>query len=726
MKPTIMKARFIFFIAMLLFGMISRAQEQAPEYITITGKVLDHNSKKPLAYAHVGIPEKGIGTTTGSDGGFTFKVPERYSNSTMVVTYIGYSNFKKSLKSLNQPATIYLKQTPSDLSEVVVMGEAAIENIIRKAVNNIPQNYPTHSTTVLGFYRESRTDDSLRYRYLAEGVLNIYKSSYKKKKEGMVSLVQGRKINLKNPLDTNVSSHFTSGHMAAHRFDFVKNRVDFIDERFFPAYKYWIERITYYNDRPVFIIGFDVDETAGNLGTVEDEFNSGNDNGGSIFSKLLGKASKKKNRKAIKGRMKGRIFIEQESYAFVRAEFEITPEGLRKHNDYPLYAGNWDGNSYVVNYRQLGDKWYFSQAIREGIYGGGGTYNNEIIVTEINTEKSAPLPYLDRLQRGDAFTRMTGEYDEDFWKAYNVSPLSEGLAESVGQLATIRKAQEAFSTENMARLQHKRDSIQKIETLKAQVEMEERGEERFEYNYGRTIPQKKKNTKYPKAQFGIGVGTHLLSTEPGQLGIQFLSDNPESPETILAVEKDLKPRDFEVVANWNLDLHLRKNYFIRFGSSFDFTSSIYKERSLGIGGRFNLSRQRPFFFKTVAEYSNLRYARKVDQAQNDFGKFKADGKKFKAERINLYYGNRTHNLKLSAEFGLELNRSEQLYIRGTYFLPFDRRQDIWLWERKELFRKKNNVPIDDGQVRVTQNGLPFNDRIAPEQSIVITIGMLFF
>jgi hypothetical protein len=610
---------------------------------------------------------------------------------------------------------------------VVVLGDAAVENIIRKAVNNIPKNYPTYPTTALGFYRESRTDDSLNYIYLAEGVLNIYKKGYKSNKEGQVSLVQGRLINLNNPLDTTVYSNFSSGHMAAHRFDFVKNRVDFIDERFFPVYNYWIENITYYNDKKVYIIGFDKDyEVEAVQGEVIDE---GASDGGSysLIFKSLGKKKKKK----IKARMKGRIFIEQESYAFLRAEFEITKEGLKKYNDYPLYAGSWDGNSYVVNYRYLGDKWFFSDALREGKYGGGGLYNNEIKITEINSEKADALPYNDRIRRGEKFTKVTGEYDDDFWKNYNTTPLNEGLAESVLQMETIKKAQEVFDAEYMEELQAKRDSIQKIESKKIQAELSE------DYNFGESdlfensLPsvskKKKKLRDYSRVNFMLGLGSHFISTEEAQMGITYFAEKGENSDTIIAVNEQMPGRDFEINWNADIDISLNRNLFFRLGLSGDFYNSIYKESSIGFGGRVNFSKQRPFYLKGIASYSNLRYARYIGQAKNDYGEFRANGKKFNSDYINMYYGSRTKNIKLAAEFAIELNPGRELYVRGSYFLPINRRQEVWLWERGQLFRKKRYIPVnDEGQINVDRNGEPFSGQIMmPDQTLSITVGILF-
>jgi hypothetical protein len=146
---------------------------------------------------------------------------------------------------------------------------------------------------------------------------------------------------------------------------------------------------------------------------------------------------------------------------------------------------------------------------------------------------------------------------------------------------------------------------------------------------------------------------------------------------------------------------------------------------VGVGTQFNLSKGRPVFFKTIAEYDYLRYARVVGNVDNDYGDFKVKGKKFKAESIRLSYGSRLHNLKLSAELSLELNRGQELYVRGSYFWTFASQQLIWFKERKEIFRKDKKLPIKKSQLEVLQNDLSFNDRITPDGTFAFTVGILF-
>lgn len=713
-----MKAPFLFLFSLLFISNITLAQEK----FTLKGKIVDLETRQPLPYAHIGIPELGIGTTTSDKGDFVLKIPIDKTDKELTVSFIGYKTFRKKVKDLSNPATIKIEAEPTSITEIEVLGENAVESIIRKAVKRIPKNYPTHGHTDLAFYREARTGKDSQYIYLAEGVLNVYKKSYKSRKEGQVSLVEGRKINIRNPLDTTVSGGFSSGHMAAHRFDFVYNREDFLQEKYFPVYEYWIEGMTTYNGSPVYIIAFNKDYDAPPP-KVKKSIGTSSGRGENGIQRFFRFGSKKKS--TPKARMKGRIYIDKNTYAIIKGDFEITQEGLQKWSNYPLYSGNWKGNSYVVNYQQIGKKWYFSDAFRRGIYGGGGIYTNEVKITQINPKKTGPLPYLDRMKRNQRFTRMTGSYDPDFWANYNTTPLNAALAASVEQMQNAKKAREALDPVYLAELQLRRDSIEYVK----QQERAEREKENMDldmseiqkYNTALNRNKKKKKRDYNKFASSFGLGTHLISTPKNQMGITILSDD-EPRETIMSLSDEMKGREFEIIGNFDLDFFLKRNFFVRLGSAFDFADSRYKERSIGMGIQMNLSKQRPFFFRATAQYSNLKYYRKLGLGDNDYGKFKIEGKKFKANDIKLNYGSRTHNLKLSAEMAIELNPAREFYIRGTYFMPFHRRQDIWMQERKELFRKKTNVPVSSGRVQVTQNDVPFDGQIMPDETISITLG----
>lgn len=658
-------------LVLILFS-FSISTLYAQPFLVISGKITDADTGKPLAYAHVGIPEKGIGTTTGEDGGFTLKVPEQYAQSTLSVSFIGYATYERPLSALQSPASIRIKAVPTSLQEVIVMDEGAVEDIIRRAVRRIPDNYPDYPSSVTGFYRESRTNAGQQYLYMAEGVLDIYKTSYRNAKEGQIGLIQGRKVIL-SAEEVEQHSGFSSGHMAAHRFDIVKNREDFIDEKYFSDYQYRVESVTVYEGKPVYVIGFDKAE------------------GG-------------------KGRMKGALYIDTLSYAFLRAQFEILPEGLKRTDDYPLYAGNWKANRYTVNYRKLDDKWYFSNALREGVYRDGGVYSNEITITEIQAGRGAPVPYMERLERGDEFLEITGDYDEDFWRNYNTTPLGTALQQTVVQIRNQEKAREVFDSTFITRLQTRRDSVLRAQSAGSEL-------------LGKVTPPMEKADGFKwRFQTSLGLGAHFLETQAADMRLAYL-ESPDGP-SILENSGSLDGRNFEPTYHLDFNLFFRPHFFIRGGWSYDLYNSIYRERSLGLGAQLSLSKGRPFFLRAAAQHSNLRYARLLGAAGNEYGKFKADGKKINSDKVNMYYGSRTHNLKLSMEMALELNPGLELFVRGSYWLPFARQQHLYLRERRQLFPKKARIPLAE-EVLVERNGEAFEERITENQAFSVAVGLVF-
>lgn len=698
----------IFFFFLCVSSMVSQ------DFKVISGQLLDKNTGEGVPYANIGIPERGIGTTSNDYGYFTFKVPNYYLNSTLIVSVIGYKTFKSPVKEFGNSVVIDLEPTSYNLGEIQIVDENAVENIIRKAVNRIPDNYPTHPTTVLGFYRESRTDADDKYVYLAEGVLNIHKGSYKSRKEGMVSLVQGRKINMKNPLDTIIQAGFSSGHMAAHRFDFVKHREDFINEDFFPAYKYWIETITTYDGREVYVIAFDKDPNGTGLKRKKLKNRS-------IVEKLLGGDTAT----VLDARLRGKVFIEKETYAFIRAEFEVTEKGLERYDDYPLYSGWWTFNKYVVNYQQIAGKWYFSDAVREGGRSSGGVFSNEIKITEVNTSKAKPLPYLERLDNEEEFVDMTGTYDEDFWQSYNTVPMSEKLNESVQQFKNAQVAEEVFAPERMQEIQELRDSITIAKRIaQAEKEAKER-KEAFDpesITFGEPGIQKKRKRRF-RFETSLGTGAHLITTDQTQIGVSYFDD--QTSQSFIGVNNEIQARQFEAIYTSELNMIINDRWFLRFASARDFGRTIFRESSTGAGVQFNLSRQRPILLKLSAHRNRNRYARIVGIFDNEEAPVTIDGKRFNSNRIRVFYGTRSRQLKLSGELAVELNRNKEIYIRGSYFLPYSQEQEVNFRETSYFFRKRVRLPIESDNLLTTMNGEPFDGSIYTGGMLQFTVGYIF-
>ena len=61
---------------------------------TLKGKVIDSKTKEPLAFAHIGIPKIGMGTTTRDRGELELTVPQNVFEDELTVSFFGQACMK--------------------------------------------------------------------------------------------------------------------------------------------------------------------------------------------------------------------------------------------------------------------------------------------------------------------------------------------------------------------------------------------------------------------------------------------------------------------------------------------------------------------------------------------------------------------------------------------------------------------------------------------------------
>jgi len=78
------------------YTVLSNAKDQ----IKVYGLILDKDTKEPIPYAHVGLPKQGLGTTSGNNGYFELKIPAKYKEEVMTVSFMGYKTYRKKVKDI--------------------------------------------------------------------------------------------------------------------------------------------------------------------------------------------------------------------------------------------------------------------------------------------------------------------------------------------------------------------------------------------------------------------------------------------------------------------------------------------------------------------------------------------------------------------------------------------------------------------------------------------------
>ncbi|MEM6842967.1 MAG: carboxypeptidase-like regulatory domain-containing protein [Bacteroidota bacterium] len=229
----------------------------AQDFISITGKVIDASSKQPLPFCSVYIKGKSIGTVTNSEGRFKLNIPESLREDTLTVTYVGFKNFYQPISNLPEIVTIKLEEAVVDLEEVAVETKRITANeIFERVLEKIQQEigYLTSDFKLSGFYREIHSSESRRTGVL-ECAINIFDDHLTRDfKE--IDIAHFRKIyNRRQNTDQFIESK--EGHN--HLLLLLNGGINLIPIGSQYKRSIWklpleIEKITYFNDRLVYVL----------------------------------------------------------------------------------------------------------------------------------------------------------------------------------------------------------------------------------------------------------------------------------------------------------------------------------------------------------------------------------------------------------------------------------------------------------------------------------------
>ena len=164
---------FLFFTFLMCF--YSLGQQNA-----LIGKVLDANTNEPLVFATVRIQNTNIGVITDDDG--IFRLPYRYKQNKDIleISFIGYETKTFPTTAMNDGEITIIKVT----TQIEALGTITLkhkkktltaEQIVRKAIANVPRNLPANSNAYIGYYRDYKLIDD-EYHNLNEALIEVFDS----------------------------------------------------------------------------------------------------------------------------------------------------------------------------------------------------------------------------------------------------------------------------------------------------------------------------------------------------------------------------------------------------------------------------------------------------------------------------------------------------------------------------------------------------------------------
>ena len=136
---------------------------------------LDKESGTPVPYVHIVIKGENIGTISNTEGRAEYKIKNRFLNRTLTVSAIGYiSQDILIIKLVNKRVNkIRLEKQVYTISPVTI-SKLVSKSIVKLAIQNIRNNYPTENHYYNGYFRTAfkENDDFVRYLEASVGVFD--------------------------------------------------------------------------------------------------------------------------------------------------------------------------------------------------------------------------------------------------------------------------------------------------------------------------------------------------------------------------------------------------------------------------------------------------------------------------------------------------------------------------------------------------------------------------
>jgi hypothetical protein len=621
----------------------------------LRGRVLDAETHQPIPNVQVGVANNKIGTSTNDDGRFALNIPAAYAQENLTVALIGYRSYAQALPPLPAPELrIELKISPAALGEVQVTG--SVLGIVKEAVARIPQNYPVRPTQLTGFYRESDNDEAGRPRYLVEGLLTAFKTSYRKRAEyGDIKIQQSRKVDLRPDREL-VRIDWAGGPFIVHRADFVHSRTQFINAAYFKYYDYRLAPGSTYAGRPVYVVTF-------------------GPKGGNHSAEF-----------------EGRMYIDQDTYAFLGAEWHATPTGL-KHSStegatsrnlrasYQPYAGRW----------HLKTVWWQTSAHLP--IGADLSYFGEFLTTAIDTAQAPPPSYTERAQNEDVFLRNDVAYDSAFWRGQTTLLPSEALRKSV-----LDQQRE-----------HLVDSLFRPATD--------------------SVPAVKKEgwlgQLFDRFRFGSTIGAWPLTTPGANLAVAYA---PAGYRFQLQNTQDVAAQSLTGLYRIEFEIELLHDLVARLGTQSLFRKFDGAGWDAGLGYQHNFNPgHRPIYGRVGLSYNRQGVGRQLGTFDNADDGLRVAGKHLGADKLSAQIQQVNDALLPTLGIGVELSHKIELVADLGYLLPTRNITQLQLSEESGfiLARRTATVDLPHPDVSLRINNQPAAVLPWQQQRWLFSLGVVF-
>ncbi len=407
-----MKKILIYFAILMSLSQIGLAQG----YLSLSGKIVDAQTKEPIANAYVGLLKRGTGTTTNDDGQFVYRFPRIAADSVLVVAVVGYRTFQQKASSFatnQKDVLILLEPARPQVVDSGFIKRFEARELVAAALRKVKANASPLPYLLTGFYKETLQQNN-EYIEIKEAILQSEKDPRPK-----ITIPEKTKM-VKNRLFQNENrSKALEGYSFPNGASIVTHSMDmglpeYLEGNAMYDYNYQLDdTLTFYLDKSVYRVRFWPVAAS------------------------------------IKGARVGVMTINAADSAIVRIEYDFTANGMKdilktgamdkilgetKRTPKRLYT--------CINYKPYLGKWYLQDyqllldtRFKQNKSTVTGTIKVHFITTEIIKSNGSRVAESDVLLSTDDFSLQTiPKYDDSFWANFNYVVSTEAMRQIVNSL----------------------------------------------------------------------------------------------------------------------------------------------------------------------------------------------------------------------------------------------------------------------------------------------------
>ena len=175
---------------LILFGIVGHGQEG--EFVS--GMLIDDETIEAISFASIRVKNRAVGVISNNDGSFRIPLRFRELNDTLHISSMGYDSREIVITDLLTDSInrLYLKPMLIQLDEVTLKASkrrrkrrnagnnerpTSAEEIIGRAIKNIPLNYPFNPQSYVGYYRDYQWKSG-GYTNLNEAIVEVFDKGF--------------------------------------------------------------------------------------------------------------------------------------------------------------------------------------------------------------------------------------------------------------------------------------------------------------------------------------------------------------------------------------------------------------------------------------------------------------------------------------------------------------------------------------------------------------------